>query len=57
MLFRSGRRTERDIKGRVRHVDTYPLGAIRDALDLYETDRETTLEVRRLIRGAARATA
>ena len=53
----TGRRTERDIKGRVRHVDTYPLGAIRDALDLYETDRETTREVRRLIRGGARATA
>lgn len=45
-------RVEVDIKGRRRPVDAYRLGAIRDALDLMEYDRDTQKAVRRVMRGA-----
>lgn len=45
-------RSEVDIKGRPsRPVDTYRLGAIRDALDLMDSDRDTQKAVRRAMRG------
>lgn len=50
-IYSSGARTELDIKGRRRKVDVYPLGAIRDALDTFDTDRETQKAVRRIVRG------
>lgn len=45
-------REEVDIRGRRRPVDAYRLGAIRDALNLMEYDRETQKAVRRVMRGA-----
>lgn len=51
-IYAVGAREERDIKGRVRRVDVYPLGKIRDALDLYGSDEETRRAVKRQMRGA-----
>lgn len=50
-IWSKGTHTELDIKGRRRKVDVYPLGAIRDALDLYEDDRDVARNVRRIARG------
>ena len=51
-ILDSGTRPERDIKGRTRHVNVYPLGAIRDALDIYENDPGQQREINRIVRGA-----
>ena len=47
----SGTRPELDIKGRVQHASVYPLGAIRDAIDTFESDREVQREVKRVMNG------
>lgn len=50
------KRPVRDIKGRVRQVSVYQLGAIRDAVNLLADDPDMRRAVNRIKRGAAKAT-
>lgn len=50
-ILDKGQRAERDITGRVQHANMYPLGAIRDALSIYDTDKESQREINRVMNG------
>lgn len=50
-ILDKGQRAERDITGRVQHANMYALGAIRDALDIYDSDKERQREINRVMNG------
>lgn len=50
-ILDKGQQAERDITDRVQYASVYPLGAIRDALSIYDSDKERQREINRVMNG------